>query len=231
MHCLKIISVTVLLSLLLVACPRSGGDGHSGPDIVIKGLGVDFAAYDVGTGKAGDFIFTESPPSPYKVFFEFGAIVSTGSGTKALPTFEYRIDKTAEVKSIADGVVDRIYTNSGGDFEIIVHYSQNEQFFVVYDHVINITVGVGSTITAGQVLGNPGVWDETYGRFEIMVNNYSTGLSYCPFVYFDPSSRANYEEKVNLFIQEWESFKGDSTIYDEANYDYAGCSMNNMVSY
>ena len=225
-----IIKISAVLFLLLFSSACE--DNPPKKDIVIYGLGVDFSPYDAGTGKAGDFIYSISPPPPEKVFLEFGAPVIDVSGNiKHLPTFEYRIDKNAELRAIAEGIVDRMYVNSEGDYEIVVHYTPNDDFFVVYDHITNLKVGVGDKIVPGQVLGNPGAWDDTYGRFEIMINNYHTKLSYCPFVYFDPALKDEYEQKVNLFIQEWESFKGDGSIYDEGNYPYAGCRMANMASY
>ena len=38
------------------------------------------------------------------------------------------------------------------------------------------------------------------------------GESVCPFIYFDPGTRALYESKVSQLIDDWEIFKGDSQI-------------------
>lgn len=221
------ISIVLVLSIIITAC--GGGDGtHKTGDFVISGLGVDIQPYNEATGYAGDFKFETSED---KVFLEFAAVVSTGGGSsKALPTFEYRIDPLADVMAIADSKVIWIREQSG-DYEIGTRSTYDPDFYVFYDHVKQPLVNVGDVLVSGQQLGKPGTWSATLGRFEIMINNDRTGLSYCPFVYFADDLKLEFEGKITRLMLDWETFKGNDAIYDETSHFLPGCLQESMVSY
>ncbi|MDH5180539.1 MAG: M23 family metallopeptidase, partial [Gammaproteobacteria bacterium] len=137
----------------------------------------------------------------------------------------------ASVMAIADGKVNRfVHQPETDDYEIGVISTLDPAFSVVYDHVKNPTIGMGDTLVSGQVLGKPGNWGPTLGRFEIMINNDSTGRSYCPFVHFDPALKADYQAKVSTLMQDWENFKGNNAIYNEAAQVLPGCRYESMVN-
>ena len=64
-----------------------------------------------------------------------------------------------------------------------------------------------------------------------MINNSETGLSYCPFTFFDPNLADEYQQQVSRFMEDWETFKDDPTVYDEENHVCPGCRYESMVSY
>lgn len=224
-----IISLFILL-LIMCECKQSTKNDNNKEPLVIKNLGVTFGPWNRTTNRAGDFLFLANEQ---KVFLEFGAIVSTGgSGTKELPTFEYRIRKDASVYAIADGKVNRfVYQEDTQDYEIAAEYTHNSDWAIGYDHVKNPRVKMGDKIAAGDTLGNPGTWNADLGRFEIMINNYATGLSYCPFCNFDSTKAAFYQQQVLQQMLDWEAFKRDTTIFDEKSHVFPGCRMESMVSY
>jgi len=208
---------------LLAGCDATKGD------FIITNLGVNFGPYDPATDKAGDFVFTMSAN---KVFLEFGAQVSSPDGVKELPTFEYRIDPKAHVMAITEGeIVRMVYQDETDDYEIGARSTKDPEFYVGYDHIKSPTVKMGDKLVSGQVLGNPGTWDATYGRFEIMINNDAKGLSYCPFVFFDPALLAEYQQKVSQLMQDWEAYKSDANIYDEDGHVSPGCRYESMGTY
>ncbi len=199
------------------------------PAFTISGLGVNFGPWDRSTNRAGDFVFNEREQ---KVFLEFGAKVGSGDGgIKELPTFEYRIDRNAQVTAVASGRIVRfVYQEETQDYEILARSLVNPDWDVGYDHVTNVRVAMGDTVFAGTVLGNPGPWYDQ-GRFEIMINNNTTGLSYCPFCVFDEDSAEAFQERVLRHIKDWEEFKNDVTIYNEENHPLPGCIYRDMKTY
>ncbi len=221
--------VGFIVGTILTACLDDGTDAPT-DDFVISNLGVTFGAWDRASNTAGDFVFLEREQ---KVFLEFGAIVSAGGGgTKELPTFEYKIQPEAVVFAIAEGTVTRFaFQEDTEDYEFAVRSDRDPAFEVGYDHVLNPTVSPGDRVEAGDILGNPGTWSERLGRFEIMINNSETGLSYCPFTFFDPNLADEYQQQVSRFMADWEAFKGDPTVYDEENHACPGCRYESMVSY
>ena len=46
---------------------------------------------------------------------------------------------------------------------------------------------------------------------------------FCPFQYLDPSVRARFQDQIRQFYSAWESYKGDTTLYDEASMPMVGC--------
>jgi hypothetical protein len=187
----------------------------------LKNLIIDFGDYDPITMRAGAFIFKENED---KVFLEFGAEVGgSGEGTKILPTFEYRVAPDANVYSPCDGFITRMFFQERtNDYEIGIRTNALSIYTVAIDHITNLTVSVGSFVRAGDIIGNPGTWQEGLGRTELSIN-VGAGGHYAPFLFFDPTLREEYENKVWQFMNDWEEFKGDQTIYDEENMPYAGC--------
>lgn len=199
---------------------------------VIKNLAVEFGPYDPATGKAGDFIFKYQGDQLNKVFWEFGA--TFGKGTQyehMMPTLEYDTDPNASVRAIADGIVRSVaFQAETNDYEIFVSV-KDSVWAVDYDHIINPTVKAGDTITAGQELGIVGTWNNGLGRTEITVGKYEQDVAYlyCPFKYFDPALRAEYEEKVTRLMSDWEKWRQDQNIYNESENVMPGCLYEMLV--
>jgi hypothetical protein len=233
-------TVRIVASVALALWIASGSGclkwGSTDPDppesraFVVENLGVQFGPWDPATNRAGDFLFLANHQ---KVFLEFGARVGDGQGgTKELPTFEYRIRKDAWVTAIADGRIARaVYQADTRDWEFTSASTADPDFQVGYDHVTDPWIQDGDTVAAGDTLGRPGTWDAELGRFEIMINNGRTGLSYCPFCFFDSTKVETVRNLVLHHMRDWESFKGDTTIWDERRQPFPGCRMESMVTY
>ena len=205
-----------------------GGYGCSDVPPVLKNLGVDFAPWDPGTGRAGAFIFARDlSTTSSKVFLEFGATVEWPGGTKVLPTFEYYVDKNADVYAVADGVVKYVeFQEETQDWAIGISPDPRSCWFIDHDHVLNPTVSTGDKVSAGQVLGKPGNWhDPMLGRTEIMIVKavHENCVAYAPFKFFDNALSEEYQQKVWRLMSDWENFVGDQTVYAQENMIYAGC--------
>jgi hypothetical protein len=192
-----------------------------GPPPVIKNLVVNFDHWDPITNRAGDFIFL-APED--KVFLEFGLVVVGPEGPKTLPTFEYRVAPDTVAVSPIDGTVESIFFQSEtSDYEIHLTSSPTSPFLVGVDHVTDLLVAEGDVVTAGQTLGKVGPFSLTLGRTELQVFNFIEETNSCPFELFDPALAPAFKQKVTDLMADWETFKGDASIYDQAAQFAPGC--------
>ena len=130
--------------------------------------------------------------------------------------------------ALAVGVASQIdYQAETDDFSIILLPESDSDWMVNIDHVTDVAISVGDAVTAGQLLGAPGTWNETYGRVELMVVQGS--IYYCPFDLFDASLKDEYENKVTQLMDDWETFKADDTIYDQAAMVSPGCNSSTIT--
>jgi hypothetical protein len=190
----------------------------------VMNLLVDFGRYDSAAGKAGPFPFD---PSKEKMFYEFNAEVAGPGGSKFLPTFEYHISPDAMVRAPSTGYVTMFrYQAETGDYEIGItrspHLTSPKTGMVTVDHLTNLTVSKGDFVTAGQLLGNPGPWIEGVGKTELMV--YENNLAYCPFSYMPDSLKAGYRQKILFLMADWEAYKKDTALYNQASMPEPGCN-------
>jgi hypothetical protein len=219
-------AMLLLHALMVVACENDSTSPPSSYEDapLIRNLIVDFDRHDPLTGRAGPFVFD---PSKDKVFFEFNAAVPTPEGLKLLPTFEYRLSPEANVYAPADGYVTHFrYQAETGDYEIGITRSPNltssRTGMIMVDHIKDITVAQGNFVTAGQILGKPGPWIEGISRTELMV--YQNDTAWCPFLFMTDSLKAGFRQKLRHLMADWESFKNDTTLYDEASMPEPGCN-------
>lgn len=197
---------------------------------VIENLGVTFGPWNRGTNFAGDFYFRHDFQ---KVFSEFGAqVLDPDWNIKELPTIDYIIRADASIFSIAEGeVVGIAYQEETNDYEFSIQSLNDPSFFVVYDHLVNLKIALGDRVQPGDTLGNPRPFSPEIGSVEIMINNWDTKLSYCPFCFFSEEKVEDYKQQVSQLMRDWEEFKGDTTIYDEENHFIPGCRYESMISY
>lgn len=192
-----------------------------GPPPVLENLLVGFGSWDPVTDLAGDFVFVAAED---KVFLEFGAVVDSPEGPKTLPTFEYRLSPDADVVSPLDGSVDAIeYKSDTDDYEIRLISSPTSPFVVSVDHVTELEVAEGDVVAAGQPLGKPGTWSPSLGRTELQVFNFVERRNYCPLAFADPALAPALEADVTDLMDDWETFKGDATLYDQGLMTSPGC--------
>ena len=206
-----------LLSLLLLYCVFALSscfdteENRTPP--VLKNLVVEFADYDPATEFAGDFTFRDNFE---RMFFEFGYRGSADPGD-LVAEFAYIVKEDALLKAPCDGIITRLEKRSDGDYYIIIQSKKNSHWFTQVDHVLNVTVKKGDEVKAGDVLGNPGNWNNSVGLgvVELSVINDKENKNYCPFSYFDPVLRPSYEAKVQKLMDDWEDYKGDENIYSD----------------
>lgn len=99
---------------------------------------------------------------------------------KTLVSFDYKVAAGAEVRAATAGIVVAIELDERpqfypGEFEIRTQSSPNSGYLVIYDHVRNPRVTLGSVVSPGDLLGIAGIHrgDPTlFGRVEIQVNFY-----------------------------------------------------------
>ena len=194
---------------------------NPGPPPVIKNLVVNFDDWNMITNRAGDFIFL-APED--KVFLEFGLVVVGPEGPKTLPEFEFRVVPDTVAVSPIDGAVESIFFQpETNDYEIHLVSSPTSPFLVGVDHVTDLLVAKGDAVTAGQPLGKVGPFSAALGRTELQVLNFIEEKNYCPWELFDPALAAAFKQKVIELMADWETFKGDASIYDEAAMVAPGC--------
>lgn len=194
------------------------------PDNYLQNLSMDFGPYDSQTGKAGAFVFRFNYD---KVFLEFGRnVISDHLGNlKDNPAFEYLVDIDADIVSPVNAVVfNLIHQEDTDDYEIHLVPVDVNGVWLNIDHIKYPTVGINEQVTVGQVLGKPGTWDDEVGRVELQLILSSEGESVCPFLYFNPDTKALYESMVTQLINDWETFQSDSELYQEENFVFPGCS-------
>ncbi len=211
---------TALISLLALTGLLSGckDSKQDKTPPVLRNLVVDIGVQ--GGVPAGDFI----PSATHKHFLEFGAIVLDGEGQpKALPTFEYRVAESAEVRSPLDGVVTRVHFQAdSNDYVIWIRPKKNSRWLVEIDHVRDVQIAQGDNVSAGQILGTPGTWGGGLGRVELMVNNGDTHV--CPFNVFDPTLIDDYRARVTALMTALDAANTTGTpFYDQGAMLEPGC--------
>ena len=120
---------------------------------------------------------------------------------------------------------------SVNDYGFWIRPLNDPSFLVIYDHLVNLQIEVGDTVQPGDPLGNPRPFTSQIGGMELMINNETTRLSYCPFCFFNEEKLEEYQNKILRLMKDWETFKGDTTIYDESSHFRPGCIIESMLSY
>lgn len=148
----------VLIGLLLSACSSSTDAGVGGEkDPVLSVPMVDLTTV--------------------RRFIPFGAALP-GSGVLN-PAYEMVVDGTAtQVRAVTAGTVATVAANEQGDSELHIRPTPSSTYLAIYDHVLDVQVGVGDAVEAGTVLGRVGIWTQDQGRIELQVNH--GNLAVCP---------------------------------------------------
>lgn len=148
---------------------------------------------------------------------------------KQVPEAAYIVPLGTKVRAIADGIVVGIKQQDTGDYEMSIVKPESPSWTFGYDHIDNLLVKEGDHVSAGQVLGevsdyNHWVSDYGYGVIEIaLAFTRESFIAHCPFLYLDESVKQNYYEKITALYRAWETFMGNTSIYDEDKYEIPGC--------
>lgn len=89
------------------------------------------------------------------------------------PTYDlYTNGDTMSVRAAGPGTVVNILANPAPDNDAEVHIRPPgaPDYLVIYDHVVSLQVGVGQSVTAGQVVGRIGSWVPGRGHTELQLN-------------------------------------------------------------
>jgi hypothetical protein len=192
---------------------------------VLENFMVDFGTYNSETGKAGDYDFDIRLE---KVFGDFGRTVQNELGEpKILPQMDMFVSSDTDIVSPMDAEVVMVtYQEDTEDYEVHVRPSFNSVWLVNFDHLKNLSSFIveGANITAGQFLGNPSPWGYFF-LIELMITRDlgDGAVGYCPYDFMSSSLKESFESNLDTLMSDWETFKGDTTIYDESAYVKPGC--------
>lgn len=201
----------------------------------IKSLPVAFGAYDATTGKAGDFDFNAGDPTFNQIIIDYGYEIPANSlgPAKSNPQPTLYLPLGTDVLSMVDGIVfdvPKLYSN---DYSVMVQVQGSDLIFET-EHVINLKVKKGDKVKAGQLIAQVSDYDEHntpgLGLVEIGVLMGGNSPSHvCPSDYFHDSVKEKLSKQITDLHVAWETFKGDSTIYDESKFVISGCLTGDKV--
>ncbi len=245
---LRLRSLRVILLLLTLAVAGCGGGSSSGGDSgagsggspsnntpvdygtrpVIKNLHIAVDTYDPNTGDAGDMHFSSQyefdTVHTQKAFMEFnGLLIDDGTGLAggSLPHFTFVVPAGTAIYSMSDGIVMAVEPQYDAavivDYEVRIAPDNTSSYLLVYDHLDQVTVSAGDTVVAGEQIAQA-----TTMKVEADVT-LDHSVSLCPVDFFDPSVATQLEDKLTQLMLDWETFKSDDTLYDEASMYKPGC--------
>ena len=174
------VSLTLASCALVATLACGGGSGGGGSSPTSPDTNTASSNTQVNT-TAPVLSVAFVPTSQAAAFWVFGTKLPSGADN---PTFEIEtFDQTAPVYAAAAGVVINITTSSNGvDKTVFIFPAINSIYDISYDHVMNPTVSVGQTVTAGQRIGTVGILNNGRGRTELQINksDISPVLAHCP---------------------------------------------------
>ena len=205
----------------------------SQPPLLIKHLGVELGDFDPATGMAGDFKFTRNKLDQKRLWMDYGYVIPAGDSAtgqdKPNPQPTFVLPLGTKVHSLVDGVVVAIPELYSHDFSIQVGVADKDSVWrYETEHVINPTVKVGDRVTAGQVIAEVSTWsfqgNDGLGMVEIgILRGGNPPEHICPFAYLDPSVKDQLQSSITKMYASWESYRGDTALYDEAAMPVIGC--------
>lgn len=166
-------------------------------------------AYDAATGRLGSldctFRFATDPNDRWC----FGVFGKSVSGSRVSPSYDYKVAASATVRAVAAGVVTRLEAETNplypGEFEVETRSVAGGTYQVIYDHVRNVAVAMGSVVTPGMPLGIAGIHTSnaaTWGRVELQINRITqrspsiTTVAVCPRAFGTAAFNAEQEKAL-----------------------------------
>jgi hypothetical protein len=244
----KLLSAIVLItisSLLLAGCTPAktntnnttqNEENEQLSEVKIEHIGINLAPYDPETNTVGDVMFTEEQLGEYDMpYFDYGFQVEASSAAPARknPQPTFIVPLGTKVHSLVDGVVTNVPKLYSDDYSVHVQASEDSEMIFETEHIINVTVKVGDTVKAGDVLGEVSDYDaHNYaglGLYEIGILIGGNPPSHiCPFLYLDDSIKDETNEALLSLYKAWNEYRGKQ-IYDE-NLETPGCIITDAIS-
>lgn len=243
-----VFAVIILLAIAGFAAYRvmqikenSAGSSSNGPEgggPTIKHLGINLDYYDESTKTAGDIKFTKLPAVPSgldSVFEEYGRWSEANSAApkrrNPQPTFIAPLG--TKVHAIVDGTVVNVPKLYSNDYSVHVQPKGSSLIFET-EHVINVSVKVGDTVKAGDVIAEVSDYDSRnlggLGLFEIGVLIPGNPPKHaCTFDYLDDSIKTETLKKITALEDAWEKFSGNNNYYNQSSEPTPGCSTKDQI--
>ncbi|MBI2074690.1 MAG: M23 family metallopeptidase [Candidatus Levybacteria bacterium] len=167
-----------------------------------------------------------------RLFVEFGYLVKNDKGKKILPSPIYFLPKGTKVIAVGPGkVLETRSQKDSNDYEVLVEPKDSPGWRISYDHLENIRFKNGDFVNTGDIVGEvPLGYNSEAGNFpmtEITVFIEGTKPedieNFCPYMLLDKSVKDMYAQKITKLVQDWESYMGDTNIYDEHSWVFPGC--------
>lgn len=203
------------------------------PPVKLKTIGINLDAYNPATNHAGDFIFTKADVLLGLILAPYGQVIpgnsANGYKDKTNPQPEFRVPMGTNVQSLIDGYVTDVPKLYSNDYSVMVSPVKGEKNWVYEtEHVINVLVKPGDQVKAGQVIAQVSPHNKVsyngLGLVELgILHGGNPPRHVCPFAYLDDSIKADVQKKLLAFFKSWEDYRGDSSLYDEANMEVPGC--------
>ena len=190
--------------------------------LVLQNLGLSsLEAVAIDTAATRDF-----KASGHKGFYAFGDILP-GQPVRQNPNFEFSsLKEGTELIAALDGVVGFIQEQpESKDYEVFLMPSDNSEWVIGYDHVIDLSVKKGDTVKVGQRIGKPARQNNGLLRFEIQINKGKDDAStshICPTTLLADSVKSKVEAELKDMQDRWESASG-LELYDVAQQSPIGC--------
>jgi prepilin-type N-terminal cleavage/methylation domain-containing protein len=194
-------------------------------NLVIKNFGIDLENVDVTTQATRDFT-----KSGHKGMYIFGDILP-GTPVRHNPNFEFAsVKEGSTIISAIDGVVGFIkQQEDSGDYEVFLMPSENSDWVIGYDHVVDLKVNKGDLVKVGDTLGAPARQNNGLLRFEFQINNNGRDATHvCPSTLLDASVKESLLQKLADIQKQWETISG-LELYDVTTQDPTGCLVKDMT--
>ncbi len=220
------------------------GNEEEAPPVLAKNIGFNFDFYNPATKRAGDFVFANIPAlsdpiSGNSMWHDFGVPDKKPGSGKRNPQTVFFLPGGTKITAMIDGEVVGMTELYSKDFGIMIAKDKQSKWRYEHEHVVKPRVKIGDKVKAGDVIAEVGAHTNYqyagYGFFEIgLYRPHSNGVGGhedCIFKFLDPSVKKDIEAKVTAFYKGWEEYRGDTTLYDEANNYSPGCATGDTISW
>lgn len=209
-------------------------------EVKIKHLGINLGEFDPKTEMAGDLKFTkfEFPEGSFDtIFVDYGRREpnnsAEGNSERYNPQPTFLAPLGTKVHALIDGtVVDvpKLYSN---DYSVHMQGEGSDLIFET-EHVINVTVKKGDRVKAGDVIAEVSDYNgdklDGLGLVEIGVLIPGNPPKHaCTFDFLDDSIKQQTLNQISSLQKAWETYKGDSSVYDEKTQVLPGCLSRDLI--